>query len=146
MTGDADVTTGSGAIDLGSCGGRAQLRTGSGEVEVGSLGGVSRVRTGSGDVRLGELTGDLEVRSGSGDVVLADAVRGDVALNTGSGALRIGVHSGVAAELDLSAGSGRARSDLDVRHDTPTTSPALRLSGRTGSGDVLVARAASVAA
>lgn len=145
VSGDVDVTTGSGGIDLGSCGGRAQLRTGSGEVEVGSLGGPSRVRTGSGDVRLGELSGDLEVRSGSGDVVLADALSGDVRLNTGSGGVRVGVHSGVAAELDLTTGSGRARSDLDVRHDAPATRPGLRLSGRTGSGDVLVSRAAAVA-
>ncbi|MBC3190843.1 DUF4097 family beta strand repeat protein [Pseudonocardia sp. C8] len=146
VTGDADLTTGSGGIDLGSCGGRAQVRTGSGEVEIGSLGGPSRVRTGSGDIRLGQLTGDLEIRTGSGDVVLADAVSGDVTLTTGSGNVRVGVHSGVAAELDLSTGSGRARSELDVRHDPPAANAALRLSGRTGSGDVLVTRAAEAAA
>lgn len=146
VTGDADVTTGSGGIDLGSCGGRTQLRTGGGEIEVGSLAGPSRVRTGSGDVRLGEVTGDVEIRSGSGDVVLADVVRGDVRVSTGSGTVRVGVHSGVAAELDLSTGSGRARSELDVRHDTPPATPAVRVSGRTGSGEVLVTRAAAAAA
>ncbi|KAA1030715.1 DUF4097 domain-containing protein [Pseudonocardia sp. EV170527-09] len=139
--GDTDVTTGAGSIALGRCSGRAHLRAGSGGVEAGSLGGASRIRTGSGDIRVGELTADLEVRSGSGDVVVADAVSGDVRLGTGSGSVRVGVHSGVAAELDLSTGSGRARSELDVRHDTPPTAPAVRLSGRTGSGDVLVTRA-----
>ncbi|ANY08390.1 hypothetical protein AFB00_21280 [Pseudonocardia sp. HH130630-07] len=143
VTGDTDVTTGSGSVEIGSCGGRAQLRTGSGGVEVGALGGPSRIRTGSGDVRIGELTGDLEVRSGSGDIVLADAVRGDVRVSTGSGAVRVGVHSGVAAELDLSTGSGRARSELDLRHDAVPAGPAVRLSGRTNSGDVLVTRAAT---
>ncbi|BBG00765.1 MULTISPECIES: DUF4097 family beta strand repeat-containing protein [Pseudonocardia] len=145
VTGEADITTGSGGIDLGSCGGRAQLRTGSGEIEAGSIGGPSRVRTGSGDIRLGELTGDLEVRSGSGDVVISDAVSGDVRLSTGSGNVRVGVHSGVAAELDLSTGSGRARSELEV-HDGAPGERAVRLSGRTGSGDVLVTRAATIAA
>ncbi|MBN9735134.1 MULTISPECIES: DUF4097 family beta strand repeat-containing protein [unclassified Pseudonocardia] len=145
VTGDADITTGSGGIDLGSCGGRAELRTGGGGVEAGSLAGPSRVRTGSGDVRLGQVTGDLEIRSGSGDLVLADAVCGDVRVSTGSGNVRVGVHSGVAAELDLSTGSGRARSELDVRHDGPPSPAAVRLSGRTGSGDVLVGRAAAVA-
>lgn len=145
VSGDADVTTGSGGIDLGSCTGRAQLRTGSGTVEVGSLGGPSRVRTGSGDITLGELTGDLEVRSGSGDVVLADAVSGEVRLGTGSGNVRVGVHSGVAAALDLTTGSGRARSELDVHGGAPGSTPGLRLSGRTASGDVLVTRAAAVA-
>lgn len=146
VRGDADVTTGSGGIDLGGCSGRARLRTGSGAVEAGALGGPSRVRTGSGDVRLGQVCGDVEIRTGSGDVLVADAVSGDVVLSTGSGTVRIGVHSGVAAELDLSAGTGRARSDLDVRSGTPATAAALRLSGRTGSGDVLVTRAAVVAA
>ncbi|MFP5071006.1 DUF4097 family beta strand repeat-containing protein [Pseudonocardia nantongensis] len=146
VTGDAEVTTGSGGIDLGSCGGRANLRTGGGVVEVGSLGGPSRVRTGSGDIKLGELTGDLEIRSGSGDVVLADAVSGEVVLGTGSGNVRVGVHSGVAAALDLSTGSGRARSELDVHGGDPATAPGLRLRGRTGSGDVLVTRAAAAAA
>ncbi|MFP5023394.1 DUF4097 family beta strand repeat-containing protein [Pseudonocardia phyllosphaerae] len=146
VDGDVDVTTGSGGIDLGACTGRATLRAGTGAVEAGSLAGSSRIRTGSGDIRVGELAADLEVRTGSGDVVIADAVSGDVRVSTGSGGVRVGVHSGVAAELDLSTGSGRARSELDVRGDTPQTAPALKLSGRTGSGDVLVGRAAATAA
>lgn len=146
VRGDADVTTGSGGIDLGTCTGRARLRAGSGRVEAGSIGGPSRVRTGSGDIRLGEVSGDLEVRTGSGDVLVADAVSGEITLSSGSGAVRVGVHSGVTAELDLSTGSGRARSELDVRPGSPQRPAALRLSGRTGSGDVLVTRSAAVAA
>jgi hypothetical protein len=64
-------------------------------------------------------------------------------LTTGSGGLTIGVHAGVLAELDLSSGSGRARSELDVRQTAPAGEPVLWLRGRTASGDVLVTRAAT---
>jgi len=146
IDGDVDVTTGSGGIDLGAVAGRARLRAGSGVVDVASLAGPSQVRTGSGDVRVGEVTADLEVRTGSGDVVLADAVSGALRLTTGSGAIRAGVHAGVGAELDLSTGSGRARSDLDVGGVAPEAPTPLRIGGRTGSGDIWITRATPVPA
>jgi len=51
------------------------------------------------------------------------------------------VHPGVRAELDLTSGSGRARSDLRVESAPPDDAVALHVRGRTGSGDVLVTRA-----
>jgi hypothetical protein len=142
VEGDADVNTGSGDVELGPVSGRARLRTGSGSVSVAATGGATEVRTGSGDVRLGEVAGDLQLRTGSGDVEIADARRGSFDLTTGSGGLRIKVHPGVAAELDVSTGSGRARSELEVTGVAPEQSAAIQVRGRTGSGDVLVARAA----
>ncbi|MHA6793339.1 DUF4097 family beta strand repeat-containing protein [Pseudonocardia bannensis] len=142
VAGDLDVTTGSGEVDLGPVTGRARVRTGSGRIAMAALGGPSEIKAGSGDVRLGEVAADLGVRTGSGEVTVADAVSGRLDLTTGSGGLRIGVHPGVAAELDLSSGSGRARSDLDVTSVAPEQAPALHVRGRTGTGDVLVTRAA----
>ncbi|TQM14383.1 DUF4097 family beta strand repeat-containing protein [Pseudonocardia kunmingensis] len=142
VDGDADVTTGSGAIDLGPVSGRARLRTGSGDIRVAATGGHTEVKTGSGDVTLGAVHGDVELRTGSGDVTITDARSGALQVTTGSGALRVGVHPGVAAELDLVSGSGRARSELDVASVAPATPAAVQVRGRTGSGDVLVSRAA----
>ncbi|AEA26804.1 DUF4097 domain-containing protein [Pseudonocardia benzenivorans] len=142
-TGDVDVTTGSGDVDLGVVGGRGKIRTGSGRIAVAALSGPSEVKSGSGDVELGEVTGDLGVRTGSGEVRIADAVSGTFELTTGSGGIRIGVHSGVAAELDLSSGTGRARSELEVTGVAPQSAPALRIRGRAGTGDVVVSRAAA---
>ena len=142
VDGDADVTTGSGDVELGPVSGRARLRAGSGRVSVAATGGAAEVRTGSGDISLGAVAGDLQLRSGSGDVEIADARRGAYDLTTGSGRLRIGVHPGVAAELDLSTGSGQARSDLEVVGVQPERPADVQVRGRTGSGDVLVARAA----
>jgi hypothetical protein len=141
VDGDADVTTGSGDIELGPVTGRARLRTGSGSVSVAATSGATEVRTGSGDVSLGEVAGDLRLRTGSGDVEISDARSGSLEITTGSGGLRIGVHPGVAAELDLGTGSGRARSELEVTGVAPEQPAAVHVKGRTGSGDVLVARA-----
>jgi hypothetical protein len=142
VDGDADVTTGSGAIDLGPVSGRARLRTGSGDIRVAATGGPTEIKTGSGDVTLGEVNGDVELRTGSGDVTVSDARSGALQITTGSGGLRVGVHRGVGAELDLVSGSGRARSELDVAGTAPAAPAALKVRGRTGSGDVLVSRAA----
>jgi hypothetical protein len=142
VAGDADVTTGSGGVVVGAVTGRARIRTGSGTVHVAALGGTTDVKAGSGDVMLGEVAADVGVRTGTGAVHVADARAGRVELTSGSGELRIGVHAGVLAELDLSSGSGGARSELDVQRTAPAREPVLRLRGRTGSGDVLVTRAA----
>jgi hypothetical protein len=142
VDGDADVTTGSGAIDLGPVTGRARLRTGSGAVRAAATGGPAEIKTGSGDVVIGEVNDDVRLRTGSGDVTVSDARSGALQITTGSGALRIGVHPGVGAELDLVSGSGKARSELDVAAVAPEQPAAVQVRGRTGSGDVLVARAA----
>lgn len=139
IDGDADVTTGTGDIDLGPVSGRGRVRTGSGQVRLAGTFGSTDVKAGSGDVAIGQVGADLGVRTGSGEVVIADASAGRLELTTGSGGLRIGVHPGVRAELDLSTGSGKARSDLDV-HAGPASGAALHVRGRTGSGDVLVTR------
>jgi hypothetical protein len=145
IDGDADVTTGSGGVALGAVGGRIRVRTGSGAVRVRAVGGTTDIKAGSGDVTLGEVGADVAVRTGTGGVQVADARAGRVELTTGSGGLTIGVHAGVLAELDLSSGSGSARSDLQVQGTAPAREPALRLRGRTASGDVLVTRAAAPA-
>lgn len=142
VDGDADVTTGAGDVEIGPVSGRARLRTGSGSVSVAATGGSTEIKTGSGDISLGEVAADLGVRTGSGDVAIADARSGHLQMTTGSGGLRVGVHPGVRAELDLSSGSGRARSELEVRSVAPELPAAVQLRGRTGSGDVLVTRAA----
>jgi len=143
VDGDIDVTTGSGQVDAGRVSGRTRARTGSGDLSLAGLGGPAEVRAGSGTVRLGGVRGDLRARAGSGDVTIADVEAGRLDLTTGSGDLRVGVHAGVTAELDVSSGSGRVRSDLDVSDRAPEGAPAVVVHGRTGSGDVLITRAAA---
>jgi hypothetical protein len=149
-TGATDVRTGSGDVRLGSVLGRLRVRTGSGEVEVisientaGARNGAATVQTGSGDVRLGAVTHDMSVRTGSGDLTVVDASAGGLELTTGSGQLRVGIHPGVRAKLDVSSGSGHARSDLPVGGPPADGDVPLRVRARTGSGDALVTAAPS---
>jgi len=145
VDGDADVVAGSGDIDLGPVTGRARVRSGSGAVRLAAVGGPTEVKSGSGDITVAEVAADLGVRTGSGDIAVHDARSGRIDLTTGSGGMRIGVHPGTRAELDLSTGSGKARSDLEVGDRAPEQPAVLRVRGRSGSGDVLVTRAAVTA-
>ena len=142
VSGDADVTTGSGGVRLGPVGGRGRVRTGSGAVRLAAVHGATEVRSGSGEVLVTVVSADLGVRTGSGAVTVSDARAGRLNLTSGSGDLRVGVHPGVVAELDLSSGSGSARSELDVGSVAPEHRAPLVVTGRTGSGDVLLTRAA----
>ena len=137
----AVVKTGSGAVRLGPMLGGLHARSGSGDAEVSSVGGRSTLVTGSGDVWLGAVQADVSVRTGSGDLTVADAACGRIELGTGSGEIRVGVRTGCAAQVDLSSGSGHARSELDVSHQAPDSEPKLFIRGRTGSGDVLITAA-----
>jgi hypothetical protein len=142
-TGSADVRTGSGDVRLGTVLGRLRVRTGSGQFDVISAEGSGTVRTGSGDVRIGAVKHDVSARTGSGDLTVVDACAGGLELTTGSGQLRVGIHPGVLAELDVSSGSGRARSDLPVGGPPAEGPVAVRVRARTGSGDALVTAAPS---
>jgi hypothetical protein len=144
VDGDADVTTGSGDVGVGPVSGRARVRTGSGAIRLADLGGATDIRAGSGDVDLGVVSSDLGARTGSGSLRIADARSGRYELTTGSGDLRVGVHPGVTAEVDLSSGSGSARSDLEVAGSAPAGGAVVHVRGRTGSGDVVVTRAVPV--
>ncbi|HEU0086385.1 MAG TPA: hypothetical protein VFQ77_01810 [Pseudonocardiaceae bacterium] len=154
-TGTADLRTGSGDVRLGPVLGPLRVRTGSGTVDVVSLDGpesadstaaadrAGSVQTGSGNVRLGAVARDLSVRTGSGDLIVVDASAGRFELLSGSGQLRVGIHPGVRAEVDISSGSGQARSDLPLGGPPPEGEVRLRVRARTGSGNALVTAAPS---
>lgn len=141
VDGNATLTGGSGTVNVDAIRGRANAKTGSGDLRLAELGGPAEVRSGSGDVRLGRVHADLRARTGSGNLTIDDAQAGCLELTMGSGDLRVGVHAGVAAELDLSSGSGRARSDLEVGHTAPADGTKLIIRGRTGNGDVWITKA-----
>ncbi|MFI7676662.1 DUF4097 family beta strand repeat-containing protein [Actinophytocola sp. NPDC049390] len=141
--GKVQVDSGSGTVRLGPVAAGLRAKTGSGDVEVTAIGAASSVVTGSGDVWLGAVTGDVLARTGSGRVTVANAASGELELHTGSGAIHVGVRKGSAAEIDLSSGSGEARSDLDLTTNPPESKPTLRVRARTGSGAALVSQAVS---
>lgn len=141
VEGKASVHSGSGTVRLGTTLGGLRLRTGIGNVEIASVGGPSTLLTGSGDVWLGTVQSDTTVRSGTGDVTVADAASGRIELQTGSGEVRVGIRSGVTAQIDLFSATGRARSELEVKDEPPAEEPTLWVRARSAAGDVVVTRA-----
>lgn len=139
--GAAIVRTGSGAVRLGPTLAGLELRTGSGDVEASSVSGSATVVTGSGDVWLGVTSGEILARSGSGDLSVAEAASGSLELITGSGEIRIGVRPGACAEIDLSSGSGKVTSELDVGTEPPDEEVPLKIRAHTGMGAAVITRA-----
>ncbi|TDP97271.1 DUF4097 family beta strand repeat-containing protein [Labedaea rhizosphaerae] len=137
----AAVSTGSGSVRLGPMLGGLRARTGSGDMEVSSLAGPTSLHTGSGDVWLGAVAGDVMARTGSGDLTVADAGSGRIELITGTGEIRVGIRQGVTAEVDLTSGTGKATSELEVQRDKPSGEVAVQLRGRTGAGMAIVTAA-----
>lgn len=144
--GPATIRAGGGDVTTGALRGGVQLRASRGDVTVAALPATGSVTTAGGAVRVGEVSGDVLVRTSSGDVTVADAASGSVETTTGSGTIRIGVRSGVAAEVDLSSGSGRVSSELDVADMAPDRDVPLAVRARTGAGDVVVTGALVTAA
>lgn len=150
-TGSGDVTiadestscrarTGSGTLRLGTVRANLNARSGSGAVEITAASGSANAVTGSGAVWFGEVTGDVFARTGNGNLAVADARSGTVELHTGSGDLRIGIGSGVTSEVDVSSGTGRVVSELDVAGEQPSEHNDLRIHARTGTGNAVLRR------
>jgi Toastrack DUF4097 len=141
VTGAARVRAASGSVWLGSAG-QADVQTASGGVRLDHATGDVDVSVASGPVQIGVAEAAVRVRSASGDISVDEACRGEVVLVAASGDIRVGVRAGVVARLDLSTGSGRARSELPVEDAAPADGAPLRVHARTASGNVLVTRAA----
>lgn len=136
-----DVTTSAGDVVVAQPTGPLTVRTGSGAVSVAGVesgAASSSIVTGSGAASVGSVESELNVRTGSGSVAVADAASGTLTVKSGSGDVRIGVRSGVLAEVHLSSATGRASSELDVEHTPPAETASLRVFARSGHGSVTV--------
>ncbi|GAA4854393.1 hypothetical protein GCM10023201_55390 [Actinomycetospora corticicola] len=137
------VKCGAGDVTVGRVEGALKVTGGAGDVVLDEVHAGVEVVTGSGSVTAGRVTADLAVRCGSGDITVRDASSGDLDLTTGAGSVRVGVHAGVDASVDLRSAAGTASSDLAVtpdRHHDPS-SGTVRIRGRAAAGDTRVVRA-----
>ena len=137
--------TASGAVTVDVVKGAAAIATASGDATIGDLDGDVKFRAASGSLTIRRLQGNVNAQTASGEVTVATAVNGSVSVQTSSGEVEVGIAEGTAAQLDLRTGSGDVRNSL-----TPSDGPAdgdetLVVHARTGSGDVIVARASAQA-
>jgi DUF4097 and DUF4098 domain-containing protein YvlB len=131
--GDIDVGTGSGHIMAEDITGLANLGTGSGDVTAARIKGNVSIDTGSGDVEARSITGTIAIDTGSGDALITDAKAERLAVDTGSGMIRVEspaiFRSSPGAEALLETGSG----DVVLTIDSQVS---MTLDFESGSGKV----------
>ena len=91
-----------------------------------------RLTATDGDVEVGRLGGPARISTARGDIRIAEAVRGDVVLDTRQGAITVGAAAGVSASLD--AGTSHGRIDNALKN---TGTPELAIRATTAYGDIV---------
>lgn len=147
VTGDVRVKGVSGDVHVAAVDGELSVHLVRGDVTAGVVASGTQLRTASGTVSVHDLRGISAINSVSGDVRIAGAGAGALSVQVLSGAVSIGIASGVGSALDISTLSGRTTSELPV---TPSPiqsdAPRLDLTVSTVSGDVRVHPARNEAA
>jgi DUF4097 and DUF4098 domain-containing protein YvlB len=124
IRGPADISSGSGGMDVARVGGELRAHTGSGHIRLVSVNGSVDAVTGSGGVDGTGLAGPIIARTGSGGIRLEQTAAGEVKARTGSGGVILKLPQQGGFDIRAHTGSGR------VSCDQPLT---VRSSARTGS-------------
>jgi Putative adhesin len=158
QAGAVQLRTGVGDITVAQAGGDAELSTGSGAVRVDRVDGAAVVKNANGDTWIGEVTGDLRVnaangrisvdqahatvaaKTANGDVRLGEVTHGAVLAQTGLGKVEVGIRDGVAAWLDLNTRYGSVHNDLDAAERPGPGEDAVEVRARTSLGDITIHR------
>lgn len=153
-SGDATVTTGAGEIWVERCL-ALTASSGAGEVRIGSCTGGSAT-SGTGDVTVESTEGALATRTGAGTLRVQASSGGEVSAASGAGDIHVGLLSGSCQArsgagdvtvlvprgepvwLDLNAGLGNVRNDVDPVGAPTEGQPHLSVHARTGLGDITV--------
>ncbi len=120
-----ELRSGAGDITVGRVAGRAEITTGTGAVGIGTIDGPATVKNSNGDTRIGEVAGDVRVnaangaiaielahasvdaKTANGQVRLGEVARGAVVAQSAFGTIEVGVRDGAAAWLDLDTKFGQ---------------------------------------
>jgi hypothetical protein len=163
QAGPVQVRTGSGDITVDRAVGDVRVTTGSGAVRIGSIDGAGVVKNSNGDTWIGEVTGDLRVnaangkisvdqahatvaaKTANGDVGLGEVASGAVLAQTGFGKVDIGILDGVAAWLELNTRYGNVHNTLGAAERPEPDEDTVEVRARTSYGDITIRRSAPFA-
>lgn len=144
LAGAADLVCTSGSGDLmidALTGAEAQVSTGSGNIEIRKASCPVSAKSGSGNVLLRALhSAELRASSGSGDIAIP-STSGSVDLRSASGSLTVGVADELPAWLNLDSVSGSIRIALAASNQPADGDPYVSVRARTASGEITVYRA-----
>ena len=164
QAGPLDLKTGAGDITVERAVDRAEITTGSGALRIGSIDGTAVVKNSNGDTWIGEVMGDLRVnaangrisvdqahaavtaKTANGDVRLGEVARGAVVAETAFGTVEVDVRDGVPAWLDLNTRFGNVENHLEAAGRPEPGEDAVDVRARTSFGDITVRRSFANAA
>ncbi|MFI7604476.1 DUF4097 family beta strand repeat-containing protein [Micromonospora sp. NPDC049366] len=141
VTGDAEITTGSGKISVRAVGGQAVLKNSNGDTWIGDAGGELRVRSANGHIIAEHAAASVTANTANGDIRIGEVVRGSATLRTAAGRVEVGIRRGTAARLDLHTQFGKVRNDLDAATAPADTDEKTEVLARTAFGDIVIHRA-----
>jgi hypothetical protein len=139
--GSAEVTADHGQIKIGTVTGDAVLKASHGAVTVGECGGDLEAKLSYGDLEVTRALGSVTAKTAYGLIAIAEVSTGSIDVESGYGAVVIGVRPGVASWLDLSSKQGRVRKELDGATAPEVAEQTVAIRARTQFGDVTIRHA-----
>jgi hypothetical protein len=140
-TGSAEITADHGQIRLGEVDGDALLKASHGSISVGTSGGDVEAKLSYGDLTIGTALGGVSAKTAYGTIRIDSVSGGAIDVESGYGAVTVGVSDGVAAWLDLSSRDGRVRNDLANDTAPAPDAQSVAVRARTRFGNITVERA-----
>ena len=156
--GTGHLATGAGDITVDQIAGNAEITAGSGGLQIGRIDGAATVKNSNGDTWIGEVSGDLRMnasngriavdrahatvvaKTAKGDVRIGEVERGAVVAQTAYGKVEVGIREGVAAWLDLDTSFGNVENSLDPTGRPSTGEDTVEIRARSSFGDITVHR------
>ena len=140
VRGNADVTTGSGHLQLRELDSSAVVKNSNGDTWIGEARGDLRVNAANGSIAVELAHASAVAKSANGDVRLGEVVRGSVVLETRLGDLEVGIREGTAAYLDVRAAAGRVHNALEAGDGPGEAADKVEVRARTTAGNVAIGR------
>lgn len=143
--GDVEIQQSTGETQLGAVGGHARIKSGHGSLRLESLSGEGNLVTATGSVQIGDVTGsaggEIRIKSGHGNIKIGRASRGNLVLDSGFGAIEVGVAQGSPVWVDANSKSGIVRSELEADSGPEGEESPVEIHANTKFGDIFINRA-----
>ena len=136
VSGDLTVDTASGDVVVASIAGDLAINAASGDVQIDEIMGHAAINGASSAVRVGRAAGSAHIETASGDVDVRSFEGADIAVQTMSGAVRLGLPPGLMVAADIHTRSGAFRNETSRSPSAPGRSVNLRV--KTLSGDIVL--------
>ncbi|MEU3461013.1 DUF4097 family beta strand repeat-containing protein [Streptomyces sp. NPDC006733] len=139
-TGDADITA-AGRVDIGQVTGAVTVKNGNGETAVGDVTGNLRISSSNGRISVDTAHASVDAKAARGAIRIGEVARGQVALQSATGDLEVGIRDLTAAWLDVNTRFGTVRNSLGPTEGPGDTDATVEVRARTGVGDIIIRRA-----